>query len=97
LVQRPVPDASSKQCELGGQSARTLASRAAASGPRAALDHIERGQPGPATNQTFAAFARFWRVEIVPGEGLAPSTVRWYDDLLSNYVLPAIGPRASCG
>ena len=45
---------------------------------------------------TIAEYARWWQAEILPGEGLAPRTERWYGEML-NLLLPDVGQRTLTG
>lgn len=61
---------------------------------RAALD---QGLAVPDNRATVAEFADFWATQLLPAEGLAPKTERWYVDTLTAYVLPHVGIRTLTG
>ena len=64
---------------------------------RAAQTALEHGLEAPDNRTSIAAFTDWWMREVLPGEGLAPATVRNYEDVLNNYVLPAVGKRTLAG
>jgi integrase len=58
-----------------------------------ALDH---GLAIPDPTTTIAAYSRWWQAEVLPGEGLAPKTERWYGEML-DLLLPDVGHRTLTG
>jgi integrase len=58
---------------------------------------LDRGLALPDTRTTVEAFTEWWTTEVLPGEGLAPATAKWYRDVLSTYVIPAVGRRTLTG
>jgi integrase len=63
----------------------------------AAMTAREAGMPPPEPRTTFASFGRWWAEHVLPAEGLARSTERWYADVLDRYVMPRIGTRRLTG
>ncbi len=61
---------------------------------KVAIDH---GLDVPDNKTTVASFVEWWLDNVLPGEGLAPKTERWYRDILETYVLPAVGQRTLTG
>jgi integrase len=61
---------------------------------RVALDH---GLALPDARTTVAEFVDWWTEHVLPAEGLAPATERWYRDVLGHYVVPAVGHRTLTG
>ncbi len=57
---------------------------------------LEQGLSIPDPTTTIATYARWWQTEILPGEGLAPKTERWYGEML-HLLLPAVGQRTLTG
>ncbi len=64
---------------------------------RDALDALDQGLAVPDSRTTVAGFAAWWTEHVLPGEGLAPKTERWYRDTLDSYVVPHVGHRALTG
>jgi len=62
-----------------------------------AMKAIEQGLDVPDNRTTIKAFAAWWLEQVLPGEGLAPATERWYRDVLNTYVLPHVGHRTLTG
>ena len=60
---------------------------------KAALDQ-GLGIPDPTT--TIEDYAKWWKREVLPGEGLAPRTERWYGEML-DLLLPVVGQRTLTG
>ena len=58
-----------------------------------ALDH---GLAIPDPTTTLTEYARWWQREVLPGEGLAPATVRWYGEML-DVALAQVGHRTLTG
>ncbi len=63
----------------------------------AAKAAIEQGLDIPDNRTTIADFTTWWLDNVLPGEGLAPKTERWYSDILTSYVVPAVGHRKLTG
>jgi integrase len=63
----------------------------------AAQAALEQGLDTPDNRTTISAFTGWWMREVLPGEGLAPATVRNYVDVLDTYVLPLVGQRTLTG
>jgi integrase len=63
----------------------------------AASAALESGLAIPDGRTTFAEFSAWWASRVLPGEGLAPKTERFYRDTLTCYVLPAVGQRTLSG
>lgn len=57
---------------------------------------LDQGLTIPDPRTTIAEYARWWQAEILPGEGLAPKTERWYGDML-GLLLPDVGQRTLTG
>jgi integrase len=57
---------------------------------------LDQGPSIPDPKTTIAEYARWWQAEILPGEGLAPRTERWYGEML-NLLLPDVGQRTLTG
>jgi integrase len=62
-----------------------------------AMKALERGLAVPDNRTTVNAFAEWWLDHVLPGEGLAPATERWYRDVLTTYVLPHVGAKTLTG
>jgi integrase len=58
---------------------------------------LAQGLDMPDNRTTIEAFATWWEAEVLPGEGLAPRTERWYGQMLRNYVVPHVGQRTMTG
>lgn len=63
----------------------------------AARASLDQGLAIPDTRATVATYAAYWLADVLPGEGLAPKTERWYRDILTTYVLPHVGHRTLNG
>jgi integrase len=61
---------------------------------RLATDARDSGLMPDRDFATVADFIAYWRAEVLPGEGLAPSTEQWYGHMLDAYVIPGVGSRA---
>lgn len=61
---------------------------------KAAVGH---GLVIPDDRTSVADFIAWWVVSVLPGEGLAPRTERWYVDTLTGYVAPQVGHRTLTG
>lgn len=57
---------------------------------------LDQGLGIPDPTVTVAAYARWWQTEVLPGEGLAPKTERWYGEML-DLLLPVVGHRTLTG
>lgn len=62
-----------------------------------ALERRDQGLEVPDHRTTINAFVAWWLDNVLPGEGLAPGTERWYRDMLGLYVLPSVGTRTLTG
>lgn len=62
----------------------------------AAKAAIDQGLAVPDPTTTIADYARWWQTEVLPGEGLAPKTERWYGEML-DLLLPVVGQRTLTG
>ncbi len=58
---------------------------------------LDQGLGIPDDRATLETFTEWWLAEVMPGEGLAPRTERWYRDCMRNYVLPHVGRRTLTG
>lgn len=58
---------------------------------------LEAGLEVPDNRTTIDTFARWWLDNVLPGEGLAPATDRWYRDILNTYVVPNVGMKTLTG
>lgn len=63
----------------------------------AALEARDQGLAPPDTTTSFRTFADWWADHVLPAEGLAPATERWYRDVLKSYALPHVGNRTLVG
>ncbi|MGH9151162.1 MAG: tyrosine-type recombinase/integrase [Acidimicrobiales bacterium] len=63
----------------------------------AAKAALDQGLDVPDARTTLADFATWWAANVLPGEGLAPATERWYRDILDTYVIPHVGARTLRG
>ena len=63
----------------------------------AAVAALNTGLEMPDNRTTIADFAAWWVAEVLPGEGLAPRTERWYGEILETYVVPKVGSRTLTG
>ena len=63
----------------------------------AARNATNQGLRPPNDRLTVREFVASWRADVLPHEGLAPSTVRWYGEMLDHYVLPSVGDRTLTG
>jgi integrase len=57
---------------------------------------LDQGLAIPDPTTTIAGYARWWQAEVLPGEGLAPKTERWYGEML-DLLLPDVGQRTLTG
>jgi integrase len=64
---------------------------------REARQALELGLAMPDNRTTVAEWSKWWLAEIVPGEGLAPKTERWYRDVAEDYVVPNVGIKTLTG
>lgn len=58
---------------------------------------LDQGLEVPDNRTSINAFAAWWLENVLPGEGLAPATDRWYRDVLNTYVLPNVGTKSLTG
>jgi integrase len=63
----------------------------------AAKKAIDQGLDVPDNRTTLAAFTGWWLDNVMPAEGLAPATDRYYRDVLNTYVVPNVGHRTLTG
>jgi integrase len=57
---------------------------------------LDQGLSIPDPRTTIAEYAKWWLAEVLPGEGLAPKTERWYGDMV-DLLLPEVGQRTLTG
>lgn len=57
----------------------------------------DQGLAPPDNRTTITAFVAWWKENVLPGEGLAPATEVWYDNILDLYVVPAVGAKTLTG
>jgi integrase len=57
----------------------------------------EIGLKVPDSTTTIAAWSKWWLAEVLPGEGLAPKTERWYREIVEGYVVPDVGTKTLTG
>jgi integrase len=57
---------------------------------------LDQGLSIPDPTVTIREYATWWRSEVLPGEGLAPKTERWYGEML-DLLLPDVGHRTLTG
>src|SRR5262245_599812 len=57
---------------------------------------LDQGLAIPDPTTTIAAYSEWWLAEVLPGEGLAPATVRWYGEMAA-LVVAAVGARTLTG
>jgi integrase len=62
-----------------------------------ARDALELGLAMPDNRTTIADWSKWWLAEVLPGEGLAPKTERWYRDIAEDYVVPNVGTKTLTG
>ena len=62
-----------------------------------AREALELGLALPDNRTTVADWSKWWLAEVLPGEGLAPKTERWYRDVAENYVVPHVGAKTLSG
>jgi integrase len=57
---------------------------------------LDQGLSIPDPKTTIAEYAKWWLAEVLPSEGLAPKTERWYGEMV-DLLLPAVGQRTLTG
>lgn len=57
---------------------------------------IDQGLSIPDPRTTIAEYAKWWLAEVLPSEGLAPKTERWYGEMV-DLLLPEVGQRTLTG
>jgi integrase len=57
---------------------------------------VDQGLAIPDPRTTIAEYARWWLAEVLPGEGLAPKTERWYGEMV-DLLVPEVGQRTLTG
>jgi integrase len=57
---------------------------------------LDQGLSIPDPKTTIAEYAKWWLAEVLPGEGLAPKTERWYGEMV-ELLLPEVGQRTLTG
>ncbi len=62
-----------------------------------AREALELGLAMPDNRTTIADWSKWWLAEVLPGEGLAPKTERWYRDIVEDYVVPNVGTKTLTG
>ncbi|MGH9287514.1 MAG: tyrosine-type recombinase/integrase [Acidimicrobiales bacterium] len=58
---------------------------------------LELGLAMPDNRTTVTEWSKWWLTEVLPGEGLAPKTERWYRDIAEHYVVPNVGTKTLTG
>jgi integrase len=57
---------------------------------------LDQGLSIPDPRTTIAEYAKWWLAEVLPSEGLAPKTERWYGEMV-DLLLPEVGQRTLTG
>ncbi len=57
---------------------------------------LDQGLSIPDPKTTIAEYAKWWVAEVLPSEGLAPKTERWYGEMV-DLLLPEVGQRTLTG
>jgi integrase len=57
---------------------------------------LDQGLSIPDPRTTIAEYAKWWLAEVLPSEGLAPKTERWYGEMV-DLLLPDVGQRTLTG